>query len=186
MQRAVVALLITIGGTSLSFAQVRPPSPPSPIKAPEPTSHTEAAAKARTEGGSITVEGCLHGSSIEPLGDRNSDQVLALYSVTYYDLELSRAQKERLIGHDGHAERVTGTLRLPSDESRMFVSKGLGTGTRITATSGGSGASPGVPLIEVKSVEHLADRCAAPPQRDPDPNRTGDVLPTPARSRTQF
>jgi hypothetical protein len=179
MKRSIATLLLSfVGGTALALAQVRPPSP---IKPPEPITGTDSRSSTRTNGGSITVEGCLHGSSLEPLGDRRADQVLTLYGATSYDLEISRALKERLIGHDGHAERVTGTLSLPPDDGRVVLSKGFGSGTRVTGSTAPTTNTPahGVPAITVKSIEHLADRCATPPQRDPDPNRTGDVLQVP-------
>ena len=65
------------------------------------------------------------------------------------------------MGHQGHAERVTGTLTVPSDPSRIAGTKQIGRSTHVTAAVGATTPTQrGVPGIAVAKVEHLYDRCA--------------------------
>jgi len=133
----------------------------------------------RSGGGSIAVEGCLEGSSLEPL---DADPILLTYGATRYDLRLSRALQEQLRAHQGHAEKVVGTLQLPVDDERGAVSKNFDK-TKTQFTASGDVAPPAgdeTPVIAVKTVEHRSDKCSVM-RRDPSPDRTGNTIATPGR-----
>jgi hypothetical protein len=158
---AFAALLVAATTGAVLIAQVRPVQPPTPLTPPSPlrTTHTTTSKKE-----TITVEGCLHGTFLEPATD---DLVLDLYKASAYELEISKGMRERLKGHEGHAERVTGTLTVPADPDRLAGTKQIGSSTRIVAAVGSTSPSQtGVPGIAVTKVEHLWNTCAALGKRD--------------------
>jgi len=157
-----VSILAVAAIGAILVAQDRPAQPGLPVTPPTPLQETKAAP---TKDASVTVEGCLHGSNLEPTGD---DPILFTYGETEYELDMSKAWRERLLGHQGHAERVTGTLMLPADNDRNVVTKPIGSKTDVIAGRSDRRASySGVPIIAVKSVTHLADTCAAMIKPDP-------------------
>src|SRR5579862_3198747 len=148
-------LAFAVATGAILIAQVRPipaptpPTPPSPLKTTQTTTSKKE---------TITVEGCLHGSSLEPATD---DLVLDLYKASAYELEISKGMREQLLGHQGHAERVTGILTMPADSSRIAGTRQIGSSTHVTGATGTTRASDtGVPGIAVTKVEHLFDTCA--------------------------
>jgi hypothetical protein len=163
---ASCVFIVGVAGPML-FAQGRPsqPAPPTP---PSPISTTNVAAS-KTE--TITVEGCLHGTSVEPTAE---DVILSTYNANEYDLSVPKSLRETLKAHEGHLERVTGALTLPPDDGRMAATKQLGAKTRLAVSQGDQ--SPyqiGKPSIAVSRIVHLADKCAVLGKRDPSAARTG-------------
>jgi hypothetical protein len=162
---AVVALGVM--GPILA-AQGRPNQPPSAPTPPHPISTTNVASS-KTE--TITVEGCLQGTSLEPTAE---DVILSTYNANEYDLSVPKSLRETLKAHEGHLERITGALSLPPDEDRMAATKQLGAKTHLAVSQGD--ASPyqiGKPSIAVSKIVHLADKCSVLGKRDPSPARTG-------------
>jgi hypothetical protein len=154
-------------------AQVRPRAP---IRPPEPIRGAQADQQPAQGGGSITVEGCLRGTSLEPVKD---DVILTMYGAHEYDLQISRALNERLRGHQGHTERVVGTLMVPADPDRTALATTIGGRTQIAASTSSGRPPQGAPFIAVKSVEHIADRCGVSSKRDPSPDRSGSATTVP-------
>src|SRR5476649_2595851 len=97
-------LAVAVATSAILIAQVRPVPTPTPLTPPSPLKTTSTTTSKKE---TITVEGCLHGASLEPAAD---DLVLELYKASAYELEVSKGMREWLMGHEGHLERVTGTL----------------------------------------------------------------------------
>ena len=165
---AIASSVVVLGVVGpILFAQGRPsqPAPPTP---PSPISTTNVAAS-KTE--TITVEGCLQGTSLEPTAE---DVILSTYNANEYDLSVPKSLRETLKAHEGHLERVTGTLTLPPDDQRMAATKQVGTKTHLAVSQGSQ--SPyqiGKPSIAVSKIAHLADKCAVLGKRDPSAARSG-------------
>ncbi len=154
-------LAVAIATSAILIAQVRPIPAPTPLTPPSPLKTTQTTTSKKE---TITVEGCLQGSSLEPFV---SDPVLDLYHAPAYELEISKGMREQLMGHQGHAERVTGTSTVPADPSRVAGTKQIGKKTNVTVAAGTTTATDvGVPGIAVTKVEHIHDKCEAPGKND--------------------
>jgi hypothetical protein len=164
------SLAVAVATSAILVAQVRPVPTPTPMTPSSPLKTTQTTSSKRD---TITIDGCLQGSSLEPFV---SDAVLDLYKASAYELEISKGMREQLMGHQGHAERVTGTLTVPSDPSRVAGTKQIGKKTSVTVAAGLTTATDiGVPGIAVTKVEHIHDTCAALGKKD---NPARDSNPT--------
>jgi hypothetical protein len=158
---------VAVATGAILIAQVRPIPAPTPLTPPSPLKTTQTTTSKKD---TVTIEGCLQGSSLEPFV---SDAVLELYKASAYELEISKGMREQLIGHQGHAERVTGTLTVPADPSRVAGTKQIGKKTNVTVAAGTTTATDvGVPGIAVTKVEHIHNTCAALGKKD-NPERDG-------------
>jgi hypothetical protein len=165
--RTIGAGCLALAGGVVLAAQARlPPSGPPTQPA---TASKRNYAPAKNE--KTVVEGCLHGSTLEPTSE---DLILDTYNATAYDLDVSKSMRELLKAHDGHFERVTGTLTIPRDDDRVATTKQVGSKTQVAIASGSSTPSAdGRVSITVSAMQHISDKCAVLGKRDPNPDRTG-------------
>jgi hypothetical protein len=167
----LVAGLFAAGAAALAAQPGFGQPPPGP-RAPDPGGRAPAH-RARSQ--HLVVEGCLEGTSLEPLKD---DLILQAYNAHEYDLQIPKSLRETLKAHDGHLERVSGTATPPETDDDLIDTRQFGGKTTVTvAKKGSSEMTVGRVLLAVSSIEHVNDSCAALTKTDPSPSRAGSTMP---------